>query len=303
MDVQSVPADQREQIEERWTDVPDQILVEGGGNRLERLAASFAVADPRAAELVKLCAAPKTGHLLPDFTWLMDEGTPQFERHNLQLLLGRWMVRNRLYEEALEVLTPLTPGQVVDPAGLLFLQAVVNHQLLKSEQGMAAIERLLERPLDIPKRYVSLARLMESDLRQLKDESLDHISRRMNDVERRLELGRPGPKTREVEDGIIESLDKIIEELEKQAAAAAAAAGSGGGSMRPTSPAQDSTPMGGKGPGQVARKDIGNSSGWGDLPPKDRQEALQQIGKEFPGHYRDMIEQYFRKLATDEETP
>jgi hypothetical protein len=162
---------------------------------------------------------------------------------------------------------------------------------------------LLERPLDIPKRYVSLARLMESDLRQLKDESLDHISRRMNDVERRLELGRPGPKTREVEDGIIESLDKIIEELEKQAAAAAAAAGSGGGSLRPSAPAQDSTPMGGKGPGQVARKDIGNSSGWGDLPPKDRQEALQQIGKEFPGHYRDMIEQYFRKLATDEETP
>ena len=29
------------------------------------------------------------------------------------------------------------------------------------------------------------------------------------------------------------------------------------------------------------------------------EEALQQIGKDFPAHYRDVIEQYFRKLATD----
>ena len=34
-----------------------------------------------------------------------------------------------------------------------------------------------------------------------------------------------------------------------------------------------------------------------------RQEALQQIGQEFPAHYRDMIEQYFRKLATENEEP
>jgi hypothetical protein len=41
---------------------------------------------------------------------------------------------------------------------------------------------------------------------------------------------------------------------------------------------------------------VGNESGW-KLPPKDRQEALQQIGKDFPAHYRDMIEQYFRKAG------
>jgi hypothetical protein len=60
-------------------------------------------------------------------------------------------------------------------------------------------------------------------------------------------------------------------------------------------------PMGGKGEGNVANKPIGDGSGWGDLPPRERDEALQQIGKEFPAHYRDMIEQYFRKLATDNE--
>ena len=57
--------------------------------------------------------------------------------------------------------------------------------------------------------------------------------------------------------------------------------------------------MGGKAPGNVTQKNIGNKSGWGDLPPKQREEALQQIGKDFPAHYRDVIEQYFRKLATE----
>jgi hypothetical protein len=58
-------------------------------------------------------------------------------------------------------------------------------------------------------------------------------------------------------------------------------------------------PIGGKGPGNVTQKNIGNKAGWGNLPPKEREEALQQIGKDYPAHYRDVIEQYFRKLATE----
>ena len=57
--------------------------------------------------------------------------------------------------------------------------------------------------------------------------------------------------------------------------------------------------MGGKGPGNVTKRGVGNTAGWGDLPPKQREEALQQIGREFPAHYRDVIEQYFRRLAAE----
>jgi hypothetical protein len=55
--------------------------------------------------------------------------------------------------------------------------------------------------------------------------------------------------------------------------------------------------MGGRGPGEVTKKKIGSGSGWGDLPPRDREEAMQEIGRDFPSHYRDAIEQYFRRLA------
>ncbi len=59
--------------------------------------------------------------------------------------------------------------------------------------------------------------------------------------------------------------------------------------------------MGGKGPGEVARKNIGSQSGWGDLPPKEREQALQQIGRDYPAQYRDAIEEYFRRLAAQEK--
>ena len=60
--------------------------------------------------------------------------------------------------------------------------------------------------------------------------------------------------------------------------------------------------MGGLGAGEVTKKNIGSKSGWGDMPPKDREDALQHIGQEFPSHCRDIVEQYFRRLATEEGT-
>ncbi len=97
---------------------------------------------------------------------------------------------------------------------------------------------------------------------------------------------------------MIESLDKLIKKIEEQQQQQQQSA-SGGNTLRPTSPAQDSVPMGGKGPGDVTKRDIGSESDWGDLPPKEREEALQQIGRDFPSHYRDVIEQYFKRLASE----
>ncbi|REK09426.1 MAG: hypothetical protein DWQ37_18485 [Planctomycetota bacterium] len=275
---------------------------------LDLVGATLAAVDPRADELVTFCSRPHSKDELPEVAWLHDGQTPAFESNNLRLLVGRWLVQNRLYDEAGEQLSGLKTDQVVDPAALLFYQAVVEHRTLKRDEALASIARLLENEDDIPKRYASLARLMQADIEDLKEDSLDHIARRMEDIERRLDLGRSGPKVREVEDGVIASLDKLIDEMEKQqqaaAAAAAAARGQGGGSQpMPIQPLPDSMPMGGKGEGKVADKPIGNKSGWGDLPPRERQEALQQIGKEFPAHYRDMVEQYFRKLASESENP
>jgi hypothetical protein len=269
---------------------------------LNRLAATFSLVDPPAKDLVDLCRRPRDKVVLPEFAWLSADATPAWEGKNLRLLYGRWLAHERLYDEALAQLEGLQPEDVADPAALLFYQGIVHHHMLDKESGAAALQRMLERADQLPRRYVSVARLMLSDLKDLEDDSLDHIARRMQDIQRRLDLGRAGRKVRSVEDGVIASLDKLIEEIEKQQAAAAAAA-AGAQSGRPVVPASDSRILPYKGAGQVDRKPLGTKAGWGELPPKQRHEALQQIGKDYPAHYRDLIEQYFRKLANEDEGP
>jgi hypothetical protein len=215
----------------------------------------------------------------------------------LRLWYGRWLVQQSLYDEALEQLDGLRPEEVADPASLLFYQGVVYHRLLNPDAAVEAIGRLLEHPEQGPKRYEAVARLMEADLRGLKEDSLDHIARRMEDIERRLDLGRAGPKVRKIQDGVIASLDKMIKELESRLQQQDASASQG--ALQPNRPANESVPMAGKGPGEVTQRKVGSQSGWGNLPPRAREEAMQQIGRQFPSHYRDVIEQYFRKLATE----
>ena len=77
----------------------------------------------------------------------------------------------------------------------------------------------------------------------------------------------------------------------------------GGGNSGNGKPMDDSRIAGGQGAGEVTRRDLGAGEGWGNLPPHEREQALQQIGREFPAHYREAIEQYFKRLAAGESSP
>ena len=170
---------------------------------------------------------------------------------------------------------------------------------------METLDQLLERETEIPVRYARVARLLRADMAALDRGSLDHIARRMRDVTRRLDLGRAGAMTREVQDGVIESLDALIKQLEdqQQGQQGQASAGAGGGSGQGGAgrPMEDSRIAGGRGPGDVRARDLEAGDGWGNLPPHDRERALQQIGREFPPHYREAIEQYFKRLSAGAE--
>ena len=119
---------------------------------------------------------------------------------------------------------------------------------------------------------------MREDLKGLEDDSLDHIARRMDDIRRRLDLGRAGEKVRDEEDGVIASLDKLIEEMEKQQQQQQQNS-AGGGAMPPSQPMPDSRIAGAKGPGNVDQEEPGPhgrvgrfaSQGAGRGPAADRQ--------------------------------
>jgi len=277
----------------------DEAAVEGAV-LLERFVETVATVMPPARQLQKAIQATSAPESAPASPLLEDASLAPLVRNNLKLYVGRWLAQNSLYDEALEQFGALQPADVVDPASLLFYQSVAHHRLLAKDKCLPVITKLMENEKEIPRRYLTLAKLMEADLAPLKADSLDEIARLMDDIHRRLDLGRAGTKVRQEEDDVIAKLDKMIEEMEKQQQQQQQQQqSSGNGSSSPSSPKQDSNAGGVQGPGNVDPKNIGSRSGWGDLPAKQRQEALQQISKDLPAHYRETIEEYFRKLARD----
>jgi hypothetical protein len=271
-------------------------MTDASVDHLDAVMRTIALVDPRAAALERDPAA--------DHAWLDGPDLAVFERETIRLWLGRECVRRDRFDDGLALLADLDLSSVVDPASLLFHRAACQHWLLESDAAIESLDRLLERAGEIPVRYERLARLMRTDLAALEDESLDHIARRMKDITRRLDQGRAGPRTRTVQDGVISSLDKLIAAIEEQQQKNQCNSGASGGSGRGGGgkPMDDSRLADGKGPGEVTRRDLGDGDGWGNLPPHERDEALQQIGREFPAHYREAIEQYFKRLASGGET-
>lgn len=296
-----VAADVRQEVEGLWEEAPADA---GGETLLHAALASLALIDPRAAALTERLTLPLSSPPVDD-DWLLSSEADTFLPRQLRLAYGRWLCRAEYYDDAIRMLDGLDAAQVVQPAGLLFYRAVAHQRLAQREAGLADAHALLTRVADVPVRYRAVAELVRRDLEPLKDDSLDLISRRMEDVRRRLALGQGGQPTRQVEDEVLAALDKLIQDLEdqqKQQQEQQSAGASGQGSNRPGgTPANNSRIMGGSGPGETTPRDIGSRSGWGDLPPKARQEALQQIGRDFPAHYRDIVEQYFRRLAQQAE--
>ena len=232
------------------------------------------------------------------------ETLPEFIRMSFRGWLGRELVQRRFYDEALPILAEVKPAAGLDPAAVLFYRGVCYHALLMKDEALADLRRLLEQPDAAPSRFTRTAELMVADLQPLEEDSLDEISRLMTDVTRRLDLGRADEQVKDQEQAIIDKLTKLIDKIEEQQQQQQqqqqqAQSQGGGGQGTPGSPMQDSQIGGASGAGDVDRKNIAQRDGWGNLPPAERRETLQQLGQDLPTHYREAIEAYFRKLATD----
>jgi tetratricopeptide (TPR) repeat protein len=270
-----------------------------GGDLVEPVLDSIANAALASADFVKRCRAGKLASRA-EFDELTQQALPPIVSNALRLLYGKSLAIHQLYNEAKEVLEPLAETESVGPATLLFYRAAVDYRVREFEEAEEQLAKLLERDAELPERYGTVANLMLADLKQLKPDSLDEIARIMDSITVRLEHGRAGTRVRDEEQEVIDKLSKMIEEKEKQLQQMMAQSGQGGGGNQPSAPMQDSQLPGGGGPGDVQNKKLREDSDWGNLPPKERKQALQQLGKEFPSHYRDVIEEYFRNLAKDD---
>ena len=228
---------------------------------------------------------------------LENESTAPFVKNHVRLLYGRWLARQKLFDEALVELEKIDMDTVLDRVTLLYHRGLMQHQLLKSRDCIGTLSKLLENEDSLPRRYTVLSRMMLADMQQLEKDSLDEISRLMNDVRRRTSLFRSGKRVRDQESEVIEKLDKLIKELEEKQRQMQMAQQN----VQPTNPLDRLQRIGGKGSGEVKSKRQVDGGQWGDMNPTQREAALAEMARDLPPHYRSVVEEYFRKLAEENE--
>ena len=224
------------------------------------------------------------------------EGQTNYLFGTLRHYLAQRLVQARLFDEAKKVLEELTPENSIDPAGVLIHKAVVFHHFAERDEGLAALKEFqaVTEEETVPRRSAELAKLLQFEWeRQARADETEKISRQMNDVRRRLGQGRTDDDTQGAEEDVMKDLEKLIERIEEQAQRQRRQQRS---VQQPDKP-EDAFRAELKAPGNVDRRDFSPGDNWGNLPPKDREDALLKIEREFPPHYRDIIEQYFREMA------
>lgn len=267
------------------------------GEMIDVVVTGIGHVRPDVERLVRSLQELNVNGSAPDFSGFLENPDEHaFVRDHVRLFVARWLAQNRYYDESIMHLRALKVANVLDPVSLLYYRGLMEHQLLRKDDCVKSLNKLLENPDVLPQRYMVLSRLMLADISPLEPDSLDEISRLMRDIGRRTALYRSGKLVLGQEEQVIEKLDKLIEKLESQQQSRQTQ-----GDARAGDPMQDSIKAPGKGSGDVTRKRLDEGGSWGDLPPAERAAALAEMAKDMPPHYREVIEEYFRRLAREND--
>lgn len=290
----STPEAVRTRVTERWPAEPSVLPAD---RTLMLAIESWTLIDPALAPLLRAADSLDPAGV-PALVALVERpGQDPFQTNNLRAWLGRAFAEQRWYDEALVQLRAVDKSQAIDPASVLFYQAVASQTLLDLPAARTALQDLLQKTSGAPPRYRTTAELMLAEIETVKEKSLDEIARLMSDSERRLDLGRAGEQVQGVQERIIANLDELIKKLEAQGGGGGGGGGQGGNSNESSNPAQDSSVKGATAPGETDKRKFSKEGNWGDLPEKKQTEAKNLINRNYPAHYRQAIETYFKKLS------
>jgi len=280
---------------------------------LDKVADTICAGDAKAATL--LADARDVNKPAPVDTpkLLQDAKQPVFYRANLTLAYAKALSNRRIYEEALDAMMLVKGEQVVDPSAYFFHRAVAEFSLMLRRQADESIVRLLDDVGDAPERYKMVAALMHFDMLTWQDKDLGWIARKMDNIQRRLDLTRGGSKTQQMQKEVLVRLDEMIKEKENQqkqqgncpnggncpgGGQGQGSPGNPSGSIPSGTPASDFGLPNGQNAGLVDTKAVQKlAEVWGTLPEKDRAKAMLELTRGLDPKYRDAIENYIKTIA------
>ncbi len=195
----------------------EALWAHGDRGVLDLVASTLTLVDDQAAKLLKEARDPASPAPTEVPALLKDAKRTSFFRANLALAYAKALSNRRVYEETLTVLKTVKPEEVVDPAAYFFCRAVAEHALLLKAEAERSIVGLMEDVSDAPDRYRLVGVLMLYDMQSWRNKDLGEIARKMDNIERRLDLARGGPQTQKIQKEVVARLDELIKKLENQA--------------------------------------------------------------------------------------
>jgi len=278
-----------EQIEKFRTDVEEESAAAAADALLRALSSDYdkAVAlaedgEPRAAlALAELLAKTEDPYL----------------RAHTRYHLGRVFLDGDDPERAVEIhATYLREDRNITPldAEVMYFYSHGLAEIPMPVQALGAFRGFLQLFPDAPERYIAAAAQQRAELESQVDSPLHEIADVMKGVERRIRKTKTGDETQERQKAVMKKLAKIIEEMEEREKQG----GSPGGLGVPSAPAGNSAAP----PGQTRIGNLNRASNvvdrWGDLQARDRDAIESELQTKLPGRYREMLEEYYKKLGT-----
>lgn len=197
----------------------DKVWAEADVSVLDKTLATLELGSDEAKKVMTIArsAAVEAPKEIPAV--LKDEKQDPYLRANLALGFARGLTNGRVYEESLAAISLVKGEQTVDPAAYFFHRAVAEHALIKKDDALRSIVRLIDDVADAPDRYKMLGTIMFLDMGNWKkdEKDLSNIRRLMDNSERRLDQARGGKITQDIQKKIVFRLDELIKEKENQA--------------------------------------------------------------------------------------
>lgn len=173
----------------------------------------------------------------------------------------------------------------------------------EGEEASKYAQLVLDHFDKIPYRYEAMANAVLYDSKNWTKDDLADIARNMSQVRIDLNSGYGGKKVQAKQQEIIDQLDKLIKEKEDKANSAASDAAKAEKNKQdpnggiPSSPLPDSVPSDVPGSGEVFQKKLQHyQKNWGQLPEHERVRAIQELTRDLPPRFKQVIEDYFKAL-------
>jgi hypothetical protein len=183
---------------------------------IDKVSSTLALGDADAAKLLAEARDADAAAPMEVPAAIRDKKRPAFYRDNLALAYAKALTLRKVYEEALEAFAAVKAEDVVDPSAYLFHKAVCEYELMLKDRADDSISRLIVDVSDAPQRYLQVAALMAYDMQTWQEKDLGWIARKMDNIQRRLDLKRGGKNTQKMQKEVLVRLDEMIKELENQ---------------------------------------------------------------------------------------